>query len=216
MVADLYAQPAAVSSPCPGYTNTSSTDKKNDIDRFDTHVVLLTSALTTAQKMTCLVTEGITARLHNLLQADGPLYKVEFQDWDSLNWVPSRQDTYTYNTEGFVESRTRSLWDAGTQSYSTINAKSSYTYDTSGLMLTSTWQSWSDSLNAFANDSQSIFAWDENGELVSTHNYGWNGTDWILGATLTRTIENGVAIEELRKRRNQDTGAIIEDTRVLF
>lgn len=202
--------------PCPGFSNHQISNSNNAGEDIEARFTLLQSKLTAAQKTTCLVTAGRTSHPHKQSQADGLLYTVEYQGWDSLNWVPSNQDLYQYDTDGRVASRTRRSWNNDTQSYSTARSRSSYTYDAQGRIQTAHWQSWDDAAQAFAIGSRTVYTWNDAGELLTKMSYSWQNGDWLLAASLERTFESGVALEELSKRRDNTTGLLTNYIRMLF
>ncbi|MEM8489097.1 MAG: DUF3836 domain-containing protein [Bacteroidota bacterium] len=216
ITAHVNAQVVAELSPCPGYTNNPTANNKSAATKIDAHFKLLQSDLTPAEKTTCLVTAGLTTQLNKQSQADGLLYTVEYQGWDSVAWIPSNQDMYVYDANGHVASRTRRSWNSDTQSYSTARSRTSYTYDAQGRILTVHGQSWDDDAQEFAIGSRSELTWSDAGELLTTMSYGWQNGDWILAASLERTFENGVATKELSKRRDVTTGLLTNYIRVLL
>ena len=117
---------------------------------------------------------------------------------NGTTWVPSNRTTYTYNVAGKVQQVVTEIAPPATGVYAN-STRSTYQYDAQGRPSVITNDAWLN--NAWAVDSQDLFAYNSAGDLASLTFQDWTGSAFVNVSRVLYTYQQVTSSRGAAARR---------------
>lgn len=164
-------------------------------------------------EMNCLTSESdfLTIPDKQLFASD-PLRSVENEIW-TTEWAPLTLTELFYNSEELISNVFSSQWDTTLSEYGVVS-KSIHEYNEDGLVTETFSLSYEADLDTFMYSSRSVIEWQDDIVLSNTF-FQWDSTEWVPGFSSLNTIEDGLVIETVSQRYDEDLEMLVNASRTL-